>query len=414
MRRRDFLKLSSAVGGLSFIPFGRSAWAIQNRAAGEGRLVVVFLRGAIDGLNVVVPWSEQEYYELRPNIAVARPGQSGGALNLDGRFGLHPALASLMPLWKERSLAFVHAAGSPDESRSHFEAQAYMETGTPGVRTTPDGWMNRVLAALPGKHAPTEAVNFGNTMPKILEGPMPAASITPHDYGSGGGMGADAPALAPGADAVFDRLYAGNDPISVAWREGRQAQTRLMSDLSRDMKEAAGGAPSAKGFPQDAAKLCQLMKQDPTIQLAFFGLSGWDTHVRQGGAEGQLANHLKPLGEGLAELRSGLGDTYGRTVVLVISEFGRTARENGNGGTDHGHGNAIWVMGGPVNGGKVYGEWPGLDEEELHEARDLAVTTDFRTVIGGVLIGHLGLGAQRIATVFPGMRPQSGPAVLRA
>jgi uncharacterized protein (DUF1501 family) len=411
MRRRDFLRSSAAAGGLSFLSFAPGAWAVQNRAAGQQRLVVVFLRGAIDGLNVVVPYAEPDYYSLRPNIAIARPGQTAGALDLDGRFGLHPALASLMPLWKERSLAFVHASGSPDESRSHFEAQAFMETGTPGVRTTPDGWMNRVLAALPGPHAPTEAVNFGATTPKILEGSMPVASVSTHERGGGG---ADGMALDPGADSTFDRMYTGTDSISVAYREGRQAQTQLNSDLSRDMMEAAGGAPSAKGFPEDAAKLCQLMKQDPTIQLAFFGLSGWDTHVRQGGAEGQLAYHLKPLGEGLAQLRTGLGSTYGQTVVLVISEFGRTARENGNGGTDHGHGNAMWVMGGSVNGGKVFGNWPGLDDEELHEARDLAVTTDFRSVIGRVLAGHIKLDGHKIATVFPGLQSGSGPEVLRA
>ncbi len=413
MRRRDFLKLSAA-GGLSFVSFGHGAWAVQNRAAGQERLVVVFLRGAVDGLNVVVPWSEQEYYDLRPTIAIARPGQNAGALNLDGRFGLHPALAPLMPAWKERSLAFVHASGSPNESRSHFEAQAFMETGTPGVRTTQDGWMNRVLAALPGKHAPTEAVNFGKTTPKILEGTMPVASISGQgEYGGGKEMTA-APGLDAATGALFDRLYAGNDAISVAYREGRTAQAQLASDLARDMTEAAGGAPSARGFPQDAARLCQLMRQDPTIQLAFFGLSGWDTHVREGGAQGQLANHLKPLGEGLAQLHSGLGDTYGRTVIVVISEFGRTARENGNGGTDHGHGNAMWVMGGPVSGGKVYGQWPGLDEDNLHEQRDLAVTTDFRSVVSGVLSRHLKLESPQLATVFPGAPQDAKVDLLRA
>ncbi|MGH6889578.1 MAG: DUF1501 domain-containing protein [Rhizomicrobium sp.] len=407
MRRRDFLRCSAAAGGLSLVSFGRAAWAVQNAAAGAERLVVVFLRGAVDGLNVVVPYTEQEYYALRPTIAIQRPGQNAGAFDLDGRFALHPALAPLMPLWKDRSLAFLHASGSPDESRSHFDAQAYMETGTPGVKTTPDGWMNRVLAALPGRHAPTEAVNFGRTMPKILEGAMPVASISPQDYGRR--MDAE-PSLDAAADSVFDRLYVGHDPIAVAYREGRLAQAQLMSDLSRDMMEAAGGAPSAKGFPEDAAKLCQLMKQDETVQLAFFGLSGWDTHVNQGAAEGQLANHLKPLGEGLAQLRAGLGETYGRTVILVISEFGRTARENGNGGTDHGHGNVMWVMGGPVAGAKVYGRWPGLDEEELHEGRDLAVTTDFRSVIADVLIQHLKLPGREIASAFPGFSALPGGA----
>ncbi|HEY3776690.1 MAG TPA: DUF1501 domain-containing protein [Rhizomicrobium sp.] len=398
MRRRDFLRCSTAAGGLSLFSFRQAAWAVQNKIAGGERLVVVFLRGAVDGLNVVVPYTEEEYYSLRPNIAIARPGRTGGALDLDGHFGLHPALASLMSAWKERSLAFIHASGSPDESRSHFDAQAYMEAGTPGVRTTPDGWMNRALAAIPGRHVPTEAVNFGRSMPRILQGAMPVASISPHEHGRGMG---DAPALGSAVDIVFDRLYAGSDPISIAYREGRQAQTQLMSDLSRDMIQAAGGAPSAKGFPEDAARLCELMKQDPTIQLAFFGLSGWDTHVREGAAEGQLAYHLKPLGEGLAQLRAGLGDIYARTVIIVISEFGRTARENGNGGTDHGHGNAMWVMGGPVRGGRVYGQWPGLEEDDLHEGRDLAVTTDFRSVIGDILGRHLKLDTGQIESVFP-------------
>jgi uncharacterized protein (DUF1501 family) len=401
MRRRDFLGYSAVTGGLALFPFGTNAWALQNRAAGQERLIVVFLRGAVDGLNVVIPYSDADYYTLRPNIAVARPGQSGGAIDLDRQFALHPALDSLAPLWKERSLAFVHACGSPDESRSHFQAQAYMESGTPGVVTTRDGWMNRALAALPGKHFPTEAVNFGKTLPRILAGAMPVASIPTRDYGRK--MQDTAPAaMDRDSQAVFDRLYSGDDAISVAYREGRSAHAQLMSDLARDMTEAAGGSPSAKGFPEDAQKLCQLMKQDATIQLAFFGLSGWDTHVREGAADGQLAIHLHALGQGLAQLRTGLGDVYGRTVIMVISEFGRTARENGNGGTDHGHGNAMWVMGGPVNGGKVYGRWPGLDEEGLHEGRDLAVTTDFRTVTGVVLKDHLQLNAKQITEIFPG------------
>ena len=180
------------------------------------------------------------------------------------------------------------------------------------------------------------------------------------------------------------------------------------------LTEAAAGAPSSKGFADDATKLCQLMRQDPTIQLAFFGLSGWDTHVRQGGAEGQLANHLKALGDGLAQLRTGLRDIYGRTVVLVISEFGRTARENGNGGTDHGHGNVMWVMGGPVNGGKIYGNWPGLDEDELHEGRDLAVTTDFRSVIADLLKTHFRFDASMLPGVLPIFSKTASMNLLRA
>jgi uncharacterized protein (DUF1501 family) len=414
MRRRDFLRSSAAAGGLAFLPFGSRGWAIQNPGAGKERLVVVFLRGAVDGLNVVVPYTDQNYYAMRPTIAIARPGQAQAVLDLDGRFGLHPALKPLMPLWKERSLAFVHASGSPDESRSHFEAQAYMETGTPGVKTTPDGWMNRLLSALPGQHAPTEAINFGRTMPKILAGIIPVASVPTLERGHGHRNEMDAPVQDMAAGTIFDRMYTGADAISVAYREGRQAQTQIMSDLARDMTEAAAGAPTPAGFPDDARKLCQLMRQDPTIQLAFFGLSGWDTHVRQGSAEGQLATHLKALGEGIVQLRTGLGDTYSRTVIMVISEFGRTARENGNGGTDHGHGNAMWVIGGSVNGGKIYGTWPGLDEEELHEGRDLAVTTDFRTATASVLRDHMHISASIMSRLFPAAPADSHLAIVRA
>ena len=409
MRRRDFLGYSTAAGGLALVSFASGGWAVQNPSAGKQRLVVVFLRGAVDGLNVVIPYTDQNYYAMRPTIAIPRPGQTKGALDLDGRFGLHPALQSLMPAWKEGSLAFVHASGSPDESRSHFQAQAYMESGTPGVRTTQDGWMNRVLAALPGQHAPTEAVNFGKTLPRILEGTVPVASVPTHERGYGHARDMDAPEQDTAVNAIFDRMYTGPDPVSVAYREGRQAQTQIMSDLARDMSEAAAGAPSPRGFADDAGKLCQLMRQDSTIQLAFFALSGWDTHVREGSSEGQLANHLRALGDGLVQLRNGLHDTYERTVILVVSEFGRTARENGNGGTDHGHGNVMWVMGGSVNGGKIYGNWPGLEEDELHEGRDLAVTTDFRNVVGTAVTRHLKIDTAHMPAIFPGLPVRGMP-----
>ncbi|MBV9571806.1 MAG: DUF1501 domain-containing protein [Alphaproteobacteria bacterium] len=400
MHRRDFLRNTAALSGLALVRVGSNAWAAQNPASGPERLVVVFLRGAVDGLNVVVPHADKEYYAIRPSIAIAPPGHADGAIELDGHFGLHPQLAALLPLWKERSLAFVHACGSPDPSRSHFEAQAYMESGTPGLKITTDGWLNRVLAALPGQHPPTEAVNFGPTMPRILHGPMPVASLP--SAGGGGGRTAEMTA-APAFHAAFDEMYSGDDALSVAYRQGQNAHARLMSDLEQDMTEAAGGAPSPVGFAQDVEHFCKLARRDPTIQVGFFALSGWDTHVRQGGAHGALANHLRQLGEGLVQFQRGLGpDGYARTVILVVSEFGRTARENGNAGTDHGHGNAMWVMGGPVRGGKVYGEWPTLAAGRLHEDRDLAMTTDFRTVAGSVLAQHMKLSSAAIARVFPG------------
>jgi uncharacterized protein (DUF1501 family) len=214
--------------------------------------------------------------------------------------------------------------------------------------------------------------------------------------------------------SAFDGLYSGDDALSVAYRQGQTAHARLMNDLEQDMSEAAGGAPSPQGFAEDVAHFCKLTRKDPTIQIGFFALSGWDTHVREGGIQGQLANHLRQLGQGLAEFPKGLGaEGYSRTVILVISEFGRTARENGNAGTDHGHGNVMWVMGGPVAGGKVYGHWPGLSEAHLHEDRDLAVTTDFRTVTSSVLARHLKLPQSLLQQIFPGA-PQESISLLRA
>jgi uncharacterized protein (DUF1501 family) len=412
MQRRDFLRSASVLGGLSFLRIGAHAWAAQNPNGAPRKLVVIFLRGAVDGLNVVVPYTEQAYYTMRPTIAVPPPGHRDGALELDGQFGLHPQLAPLIPLWKERSLAFVHACGSPDETRSHFQAQAYMESGTPGVNLTTDGWLNRTLAALPGTHSATEAVNFGATMPRILHGPMAVASMP--SAGGGAGLRNSAVMAKPLIHSAFDSMYSGEDSLSVAYRQGQSAHARLMSDLEQDMSEAAGGAPSPAGFPQDVEHFCKLARKDPTIQMGFFALSGWDTHVREGGTQGGLANHLRLLGEGLALFPKNLGsEGYARTVVLLLSEFGRTARENGNAGTDHGHGNMMLVMGGPVAGGKVYGEWPGLAEPHLHEDRDLAVTTDFRTVAASVLANHFRLSRNAIARIFP-----KGPAatlpILRA
>ncbi|HYA36628.1 MAG TPA: DUF1501 domain-containing protein, partial [Candidatus Binataceae bacterium] len=179
------------------------------------------------------------------------------------------------------------------------------------------------------------------------------------------------------------------------------ARARLMGELAQDMKEADGGAPAPYGFNEDADRLARLIQRDPTIRVAFLALGGWDTHVNQGAATGQLANHLKPLGDGLAHLASALGHSYDDTIILVISEFGRTMRQNGNAGTDHGHGNVMWVMGGPVRGGRVYGRWPGLSNANLYQERDLAITTDFRDPISLVLMRHMGLGSQSVGRVFP-------------
>lgn len=400
MDRREFLRqLMLASGGLMF-SLGTRGWAARlvDSATGDGRrLVVVFLRGAVDGLNVVVPWADERYYEARPTIAIPKPGQAGGVADLDGHFGLHPALAAMLPLWQDKTLAFIHASGSPDPSRSHFEAQAFMETGTPGVATTPDGWMNRLLGALPGPRSPTEALSLGPTLPRILMGSNSVANL-PLGRNADHPIALDRPKV---ADA-FGALYQGDTPLDKAFQQGQRARGELMSDLAKDMSDSFNGAPAVDGFTQDSSRLAELMNRDSSIRLAFLAVGGWDTHVGEGASKGQLSRNLESLGNGLAALAKGLGPAYQDTVIVVMSEFGRTFRENGNAGTDHGHGNAMWLMGGSVKGGKVYGDWPGLADDQLYQNRDLAVTTDFRQVLASVLGRHLGLGDATLDKVFPG------------
>ena len=398
MRRRHFL---NALGAGLLLPAGRGAWAVSAAAAGptNKKLIVVMLRGAVDGLNVVAPVGDGNYLRLRPTIGLAAPGMEGGALDLDGYFGLHPALAGLQPLWAARKLAFVHASGSPDATRSHFDAQDYMESATPGRKNTPDGWMNRLVAALPGPQSPSRLLGIGPVLPRILSGQAAAVNL-PNVAAAARADLLDRPAV----KAAFDELYANHPRFGRAYADGRAAHREVMDALeSREMLAADRGAPLPNGFPDDAARLAGLMRNDPKIQLAFVALGGWDTHANQGAATGQLANRLAPLGQGLAVLADRLGPLFDDTIVVVMSEFGRTARENGNGGTDHGHGNAMWVMGGKVRGGRVYGDWEGIGDAKLNEGRDLPVFTDFRSVLAQISEEHLMLGDKRLEQVFPAM-----------
>jgi uncharacterized protein (DUF1501 family) len=408
MQRRTLLQAFATAGVAAWFPVGRTAFAAAPATPlpGGRRLVVVFLRGAVDGLNVVVPHGEAAYYAGRSTIAIARPGTAEGALDLDGRFGLHPALAALMPLWQSRQLAFVHASGSPDGTRSHFDAQDYMESATPGRKTTPDGWMNRLLGELPGTAASgpsLRGLSIGPVLPRIFAGRQPVANLAP-------GAAATRPTLLdrPQVSQAFDALYAGDDAMSAAYRDSQHAHREVVDamdpkSLASEMQAADNGAPLPNGFPDDAARLATLMRRDPNVQLAFMALGGWDTHANQGGARGQLSSRLWPLGQGLAAFAQRIGPAaFEGTTVIVMSEFGRTVRQNGTGGTDHGHGNAMWLLGGDVAGGRVHGRWPGLDDAALHEGRDLAVTTDFRAVLAGVCAHQLRLPDARLAAVFPG------------
>lgn len=407
MLRRDLLKLAVQSGAV-LLPVGRSAMAAVGDVRGPSppRLVVVFLRGAVDGLSVVVPYADDGYYRARSSIALPRPGADGGVLDLDGRFGLHPALAPLMPLWQAGQLGFVQASGSPDATRSHFDAQDYMESGTPGRKSTADGWLNRLLGTLPdetdGPAAATRAISMGPVLPRIYAGRNTVANV-PLGAAAGKPTLLDRPQIA----SAFGQLYAGDDALSRAYQESRKAHQEVMvsinkDSLDREMQAANNGAPLPNGFPDDATRLAALMRNDHRVQLAFVALGGWDTHANQGAATGQLANRLGPLGRGLQVLSTRLGPVWSDTVVVVMSEFGRTVHQNGNGGTDHGHGNAMWLLGGKVAGGKVHGRWPGLDASALHEGRDLAVTTDFRQVLAAVAERHLRLPDARLGEVFPG------------
>lgn len=413
MERRQFLKSMSLAGGL-VLPVSGNAWAAT--AAGSGsptkmasgnrrKLIVVMLRGGVDGMNVVAPVGDSEYLRLRPTIGLGRPGTDNGAIDLNGYFGLHPALADLQPLWVEKKLAFVHASGSPDLTRSHFDAQDYLESGTPGRKSTQDGWMNRLVGVLPGQSSATRAISIGAVMPRILTGRATSTNLAAGAAGTKANL-LDQPALG----SAFDQLYQPDARFARAYQDGRDAHKQVMSaSMGNEMQVADGGAPLPNGFPDDAARLATLMRNDGSIQFAFFALGGWDTHASQGAASGQLANRLKPLGQGLASLALRLGPMFNDTTIVVMSEFGRTAKENGNGGTDHGHGNVMWVIGGGVAGGKVYGDWQGLLPAQLNEGRDLPVTTDFRSVLAQVAQRHMGLDERRLSQVFPSM-PNLSPS----
>jgi uncharacterized protein (DUF1501 family) len=404
MNRRDFLGQMGlfSLGAIAAAPTHNWIAQAVTPQKNAPRLVVIFLRGAVDGLSVVAPYREAAYYEARPKIAIPKPGQTNSLIDLDGSFGLHPALADLVPLWQQKNLAFVHACGSSDNTRSHFDAQDYMESGTPGLKTTSDGWMNRLMAVLSGTN-PIQAVNVGQTTPRILKGHVPVATLA-----SGRKVSSPMPLDRPQVSAAFDRLYGGNDALSGSYREGKVARQALLSDLKDldlEQKMANNGAPSAYGFARDAQRIAQIMARDPRVQIAFMDLGGWDTHVNQGNGTGQLARNLQQLGKGIVALQQGLGAAYANTTILVMSEFGRTVSENGNAGTDHGHGNVMWVLGGSIRGGKVYGQWPGLSASALHQGRDLAITTDFRDVVSSVLGDRFNLDGAKLANVFPGFKP---------
>ncbi len=402
--RRVFLKNGGfALVSLGFAPsfLARTAYAANGRAK---QLIAIFQRGAVDGLNVVVPYGEADYYKARPSIAVPRPRSADGALDLDGFFGFNPSLSSLKPLWDRHELAVVHACGSPDSTRSHFDAQDYMETGTPGVKSTQDGWLNRYMQA---RHEQTEstfrAVALTQQLPRMLQGNAPALAMNQIDkFGiRGGGATGDMLSLS------FEAQYAGaaDAMLKGVGREAFDAMKTLKTADPTKYQPANGANYPRSPFGQALLQIAQLSKANVGLEIAFADIGGWDTHVNQGAAQGQLSTKLSDFSQSIAALVTDLGERMADTIVITMSEFGRAVNENGNRGTDHGHGNAMLVMGGGVRGGKVYGKWPGLSVEKRYEGRDLAVTTDFRDVFGEIVVRHLGL--QNPQPIFPGYAIQS-------
>lgn len=385
MNRRIFLKSSGLVlAGTALTPGVFARMALAGKTKGRRTLVTIFQRGAVDGLNMIVPFAESAYYAARPNIAIPRPGQEGGALNLDGFFGAHPALAPLLPYFKDKSAAFIHAAGSPDSTRSHFDAQDFMESGTPGVKSTRDGFLARALDRN-GESSPLRAVSMTSSLPRILAGSADAIAMT------------DISSFSVRQDAAqFEQMYASS--VSEAFEA-----SKILSAANPSRLAPANGAE----YPRTPLgitlrQIAQLIRSNVGLEVAFADVDGWDTHAGQGGTNGQLANNLRQFAAAIAAFAKDLGSRMSDVVLVTTSEFGRTVRENGNRGTDHGHGTVMMTLGGAIKGGKVYGHWPSLSS--LYEGRDLAVTTDFRDVFASILTSHLAV--TDIKRVFPHYEPK--------
>ncbi len=408
MDRRYFLKSS----GIALASFGlmsvapeflhqfASAQTSKNAFGKKKTLITIFQRGAVDGLNMVVPYGESDYYSLRPTIAIQSPKKADGAVDLDGFFGLHPSLKPFESLWKSKQLEVIHSVGSPDNTRSHFDAQDYMEAGTPGVKSTRDGWLNRVLQTqTEAKVSPFRAVSMTSQVPRSLIGRAPTIAMTNlADFSIQAGQYTNA--VQGGFEGIWQDKV--SDQLGNTGKETFEAVNFLKQANPAKYKPENGANYPNSPFGRSLLQIAQLVKSGVGLEIAFTDTPGlnWDTHANEGGARGQLGNLLRDFGASIAALTTDLGTRMDDVVILTMSEFGRTARQNGTGGTDHGHGNAMFVIGNSVKGGKVYGDWKGLKPDQLNEGRDLAVTTDFRDVFGEVAQKHL--GNKNLDKVFPG------------
>jgi uncharacterized protein (DUF1501 family) len=409
MERRFFIKS----GGVVLASFGlmntapsflqRTVFAQTRERLTRGRrktLIAIFQRGAVDGLNMVVPFGEKAYYDLRPSIAIPKPATSNAeaAIDLNGFFGLHPSLAPFKSLWDTKRLAIVHAAGSPDNTRSHFDAQDYMESATPGVKSTPDGWLNRYLQSKrDSDNSLFRAVSMTQTTPRVMQGKAPVLAISNvADFTIRAGQ--NSASVQGGFEAIYDQTV--NDVLGGTGKETFEAVNYLKKVNPSQYKPQNGAEYPRTPFGNSLLQIAQLIKAGVGLEIAFTDIGGWDTHVNEGSSRGQLGNLLQQFSNGISALYTDLGQHMDDVVILTMSEFGRTVRENGNRGTDHGHANAMFVLGNSVRGTKVYGQWPGLKNDQLYEGRDLALTTDFRDVFGEIARRHL--GTSNLQTVFPG------------
>src|SRR2546430_2784194 len=407
MNRRYFIKSGSVAlasfgmvtAAPSFLQRALASTLDNPSGARRKTLIAIFQRGAVDGLNVVVPHGESNYYNLRPNIAIPKPnGGAEAALNLDGSFGLHPSLGGFKPLWDSKRLAIVHASGSSDNTRSHYDAQDYMESATPGVKSTQDGWLNRYLQTkADAQKSLFRAVSMTQNMPRAMQGKAPALAISNlADFSIRAGQ--SSAAIQGGFEAIYDQTV--NDALHGTGKETFEAINYLKQVNPAQFKPENGATYPNTPFGNALRQIAQLIKGGVGLEVAFADIGGWDTHVNEGNQQGQLSNLLRQFSSAIAALYTDLGQRMDDVVVLTMSEFGRTVKENGNRGTDHGHANAMFIVGNAVRGGKIYGQWPGLKSEQLYEGRDLALTTDFREVFGEVAKKHL--GAENLKSIFPG------------
>lgn len=402
--RREVILQSISMG--AFALSGVQANANENNQS--GRLVLVFLRGAYDGLSMLVPHGDPHYALLRPTIGIAKPdGTQKTALKLDDTFGLHPACAALLPLWQQGVLAAIPCAGSPDTTRSHFDAQYHWETGKPGSSSPSPGWFN-VLAGMLGQGAGIRALGVGESSPRILSGPQPVQLV-------GNGLSATRPGMLAETktrEAIM-QLYAGDEKLANAMLEGannRMSTAAMLrpsgGTMSGEQQAANNGAGSPQGLALDAKHLGMLMRQNRQLKIGFLSSGGWDTHINQGNVTGQLANNFTNLTNTLMQLREAFSEP--NDLVMVASEFGRTCAENGTRGTDHGHGNVMWLMGNAVQGGQWHGQWSGLAKNQLNEGRDLPVHHDFRVILSMAIQRSLGLTKNQTTQVFSGFHVDQG------